>query len=350
MPAISTPFGPLVEPGWPSTLPEGANVGAKFMAGAALGAQINARQRQLENQLAQYSLKAQQNEYDRQHDRDMYNLAVEKMGMQNAFTEQRLALSAEDNKMQAQRNEDLYRLGLRSREDAEAKTQLAITKYNDVLEGRGEFVNTLATLSSEGLYPGMKGYDTEFNKLMGPVSQKVPTQLLNAWQKGVYNNHNYSASKEIQDYVRQNELFRKKVADTVWGSLDTDLNPILHPEMLPKEADKTEGGWFGTGYGATKRTPTGRVLVTNASGTIKDRPVFLKDLEGLKTEYDELMKRYRNLPTQVNKPEIGVWAKGQSTNLTPIPIPKDKSLLEINRPYTSPKGIVRWTGDDFTEW
>lgn len=278
-----TAFGPLVEPGWPNL--QGPDLARNFLSGAQLGASINAKQRALENQLAGLTLKAQAMEYDHELDRAKFGLAQDKL------------------QMQADRNAALLdiahaNLGLR-----EQTANLAVTKYNDLVEGKSGLVEAQAILDSEHLHPGDEGYIERFNQLTAPIIGKVPTSTLNAVQRSVYNNNN-AAIKEKQQYLNSDtKHFTSEASGILYGNanpVNPDLTPVIDYEKLPNKW--SGGGWFG---GDVKIDPTVK-LVPQTDGT--EREVAVSELRRLNARYKELDGIRQSLAKRhvVDRPDLGV--------------------------------------------
>lgn len=288
----SSSFGPLVEPGWPSTLPKGPDLGHAFLSAFAIGSQVNARQRSLENQLAMMSLREKQMEYNQQHREDMYNLAVQKMENQNIFQARRLELAAEDNALDRK------------------KYEFAFNKVLDQQEAKEGLINAQATLAAEGLKFGDKGYIERFNQLTAPFIGRVPNNTLNAFMRMIYNNHNGAATQQQRFYDSEYKHFIDDAASTLYGNdnpPNPDLTPILHPEMYQVQKEKVSGNWW-SGY-EYKNTDRKIIPYTDKVGQPKQREVKISDIDRLNKRYQELMKMKDNLAPKVDDPDLGVSSK-----------------------------------------
>lgn len=311
------PSSPLVEPGWPSSLPKGPDIAGKFMSAFAIGSQVNARQRQLENQLAAMSLRERQMELNHELQRDKYDLAVQKLQMSNEVANARLALQAEDNALDRK------------------KYDLAFNKVMDIQEAKEGLIDAEAQLAAEGLKPGDKKYMARFNELTAPFIGKVPNNIFKSIYSRAENNQKGAAALHQRYYDSEYKHFLDDASSTLYGNdnpPNPDLTPILHPEVLDVEETKVGGNWW-SGY---QYKPTGNKIIpyTDRAGVAKERPVSVADLNRLKNRYNELMKIKSEL-APVDEPSM------------PIPLPSNKAELQPNTVYETPRGNLRWTGTGF---
>src|SRR5262245_32119069 len=84
------PYGPLVEPGWPSTLPSAPDLGQKFLSGFAMGSEINRRKQQLEQQLEKMALENKRMEINQDLREREFQFKMGQAETMNQFRQQQL--------------------------------------------------------------------------------------------------------------------------------------------------------------------------------------------------------------------------------------------------------------------
>ena len=287
----STAFGPLVEPGWPDL--KGPDMGQKFLAGAALGAEMNRRKQALENQLALYALKAQQMENQNSIRERQFELATQVADWKHEKDVQGLN--------DASRRIDLARDGMDLREQAfNFKTE----KERQRQEGVAGIFNALSELDAEGIKPGDPNYEREVLSRTAPFAATAPSAVVNNVQRNALNKHNDAIKQSRIAFDSEQRQFYNDIGRVLYGgnTLTQNLDPILHPEKLP---DETSGGIGGWSIGPYKNKPTGNKIVTGPDG--KKATVSMKDINDLKKRWDAITARRNSIPSPVDRADLGVF-------------------------------------------
>ncbi len=332
-----TAFGPLIEPGWAggAQMPGAPDLGKTFLNAFQVGATINAKQQALENQLALYSLRAQQAEHDSKMTEARFGLAKDKM----AWDMEKFQQTAEATRLH---NEDVMQRGWAAlenqktlgdiRREREDRIQEKLSDANEATAGANQVI---ADMQREGINLGDPQFESEYLKRMVPWAAKSAS--VKTVQANMLNASNSRRDDNARAYEATKKNFDQDLGRTLGGGnvLNQNYDWFLNPDHLQKE--KSGGFW---GIGATE---TGRYLIptTDSAGNVSQQPVDRKTLDDWKTRWQELQQMGRKIATPINRPDIGVR--------TAEPLPPNRADWQINHIYTSPSTgqAGRWDGTNF---
>lgn len=295
MPSVQTAFGPIVEPGWPSTLPK-PDIADKFVAGAALGAQMNLKRQNLERQLQELALKNQNLEF--QHYNDTRNfLLKQSLGEErNDIARQRMEGWREQALMSNERlNQEL---ALHQREQ-DRKEQNADMKWMQE-DAKYRAAQIPYELDKEGVERGTAEWLKRYNEKRSGI-YGLPNAVSTAIDRNAFNAYNVDAERARKAEIDKEKAYYRDVQDKVWGDgITTDLNPIFHPEQYDKELKGTYGF----------RKPTGNIIigkVKTPSGEVKKRVINPSVLTEMNKRWYELEAEKQKIGKPVIDPHVGVY-------------------------------------------
>lgn len=305
MPA--TAFGPLVEPGWPDL--KGPDIAEKFLAGAALGANINAKQKALENQLALYSLRAQGAENLNEIREKQYELARDKMMLGNQVAWANVDLAQQRVQGMLTNQEQLRALASDKVQIANDRLQEEINnnrkkwdRWNSQQKAQSQMMGIEAQVLGEGLTPGTEEYKRRVTQLSSNFAGQLSPSVYNGVQRTLFMNNNAAWQQKRTAVLDQEKAFRDDIKDNVWGDgITTDLRPILHPEQFPHPK---KGNWW-SGYETDPNSI--EIPAKDPTGMPYQRPVAIKTLQDMKKRYEELQKTKSQIGTGINRPDLGVY-------------------------------------------
>jgi hypothetical protein len=300
--------GPLVAPGWPSTLPGAPDLGKTFLTAFQVGSEVNRRKQQLENQMALYALRAQKMELDRTLDEKKFLMAQD----------------AQQRRIEHQADMlDFYKMREeRIAGDVKNALDWQKEKFEVTGEARDALSDVRAQLAAEHLFEGDKGYPERAIELFNsnPYTKYLPSSSSNAWWKSLYNNHNAKATENTRTFETYRKAFDYNAREiTRGGALEGGINRILDYEKLPDET-KTEGGkQFGWWTVGGKQVPTGRkkVQVRAADGTLTEEAVPVERLQELRNQYQTMTEMQRKLAPVVERPDLGVYPPTDTRTAAP---------------------------------
>jgi hypothetical protein len=298
MPSVQTSFGPLVEPGWPSTLPGQPDISKNFLSGFQLAATVKGKQLALQNQLANYSLKMQQMQNEDEMSKAKYELAVARLASSNDIARERLdfqrdrASTLADFAMQRENR-------LQSVIDDKVKTKAES-------EDASFNLNLLPSqLAEEGYQKGTNEYYNQWRARAAPDLSKLPTSLRKSAEANALKEYKDSRDFQLKMLESDEKAFAHDYGRVVQSGDDLNINlaPMLHPETLEPETT----GWFWD------KKKTGKVVVgTTPEG--KPRTTTMDELNKFKTRYQSIQKRRETIGPDPDRPDLGLPAKTHPDN------------------------------------
>lgn len=301
MPAVQTAFGPLVEPGWPDL--KGPDLGAKFLSGAYIMGNINAKRQELENKIAALSLKSMSDEADNARKDGMYQLAVERLQSSNQFKDQEIQLRTQAG------------------EARDARVQLAFDKFDQRNAGNKALFdaanNVLTTIPKDD-----ERFPNAFVQAVTNNARDADPAMYRTLIKTNIDDYNLNANRQNTALVHQEKMLLDKIGSRLYGDPTLHLtDPIEHPELYPEEMTGGGSTWSnikkwatGQSYGEDEGPPhksgirTGSITLPS-SGETKEVKFKTTDLTELTKQWKALQAaKDKRLPT-VDMPEYGVYAK-----------------------------------------
>lgn len=222
MPAISGPFGPIVEPGWPATLPRLGNLGQDFVNAWATGQAIRNQRNKLEEQMGLMALRERQMEMNEQHRESEFELKKQNQDNLMSYRESLLGIRGidEDRKVRA----------LQDREQNLA----------DVEEQNQGFADYIL---QKGLKPTDPGYPAALwaAKVLNPKSSVKLDSLLHNRNDQLHAMRN-SADAELNHYL-SDDIGTQYFGDKSFSDATRFLDPTKSERAFktkPTENDKAE--------------------------------------------------------------------------------------------------------------
>jgi len=223
MPAISGPFGPIVEPGWPAGTQRLGNLGDQFVNAWATGQAIRNQRNKLEEQMQLMALKERQMEYNEQRNEQLFDLKKQSQDNLNSYRESLLGIrtAEEDRRVQA----------LRDREQ----------KVSDIAEDNQGFADYIL---SKGLKPTDPAYPAALwaAKVLNPNSSVKIDSLIHQ-RNDQLDTMRKSADAELTHYLGD-ELGTQYFGDKSFADASRFLDPNKSErafETEQTENDKAEG-------------------------------------------------------------------------------------------------------------
>jgi hypothetical protein len=296
MPAtVPTAFGSLVAP----EITKGPDIADALMSGMQFTAGIAAKRQALENQYAELVVRQQEAAANRA-------LRMQEFGITKGLREKELALD----------QQRLTQAGNQWNADYELrKSALGLSELKDV--GRTEAVKGLIQIESdlinEGYVAGQPGYSSEALRRVNAagIAGRIPASEFNAWMKRLFENQNTGQNQQRQIYETLNrDWYQRARGITSSGTLNLDLDPILHPYDQPDAPPQKTGGWFGIGAQEVPVEPGKEKKLIHsfdAGGNPKDKTVLLSDLLQLNKERQMLDEQAKNLTSFETHPNLGVY-------------------------------------------
>lgn len=294
MPAVQTAFGPIVEPGWPDL--KGPDMGAKFLSGAYIMGNINAKRQALENQMAQYALKIQGMEQENSLKEKKYELdkqALEQRGdvgfWRADIAERRLGLQGDI-------------------------AQSVVDEKQKKIDGNRAVINAVTSMYQDGIGKDDPRYGDELPRRVISASPYADQALIRQVLQANLGDYNLNANRQDQALIHREKMFLDKMGSKLYGDPTLHLTgPIEDPSQYPEE--KTGGSYFGpfglptfkkskeelTGY----RTGT----ITLPSGETVEKKFKTTDLTTLAKEWKAIQEaKSKRLPS-VDLPSFGIYSK-----------------------------------------
>lgn len=320
MPAVQTAFGPIVEPGWPDL--KGPDMGAKFLSGAYIMGNINAKRQELENKMAMYALKMQQ------------------MEGEDSLKEKRYQLAVDTLQSNIQHKDQMLELQGRGADAKDAMVQLALNKFDQRNAGdKAMFdaaTNVLTTVPKD---------DERFpNAFLQAVTSNArdadPAKARMLIQTNV-NDYNINANRQDTALAHREKMLLDKIGSKLYGDPTLHFtDPIEHPELYPEEMTGGGSTWsnikkwatgqpYGEDEGPPKKSGIRTGSVTLPTGDTKEVKFKTTDLTELTKQWQALQKaKDKRLPT-VDMPEYGVYAK-------PADSPRERAQRILADPDSDP--------------
>ena len=333
---MANEFSPTVQP----QMPDSPDLSAKFMTGVQVGNSIwqahannNAKQQAMENQLAQYALRAQQMQHENTMREGYFNLAKLKQdtAMQNFQTDMQWKMYKEqEDTRDRDRNYDLRDWGQQVKEQ---KADEFIQRKQNEATGTAGMNQDLANLAGQETQPS---YEKDVLNLGSKWAPYGPAAIQNIVQNRL------NAATVMRDHAKRavdadEKDFYDNIGRKIGGgnTLQQNLDWIEHYENLP---DDKQGGWFGTSAGA-HTTGKKQIVDPNTGNVISTQDTGY--LENLRNQYHSIMQRKANIADPINRPDIGVYS--------PVPLPTDRSQWQVGHSYYSPVNgqPAQWTGTEF---
>ena len=319
-------------------MPESPDIAASVMTGMQVGnniwkahADANAKNQMMENQLAQYALRAQQMQHENTMREGYFNLATlkQQQAVDNFQADMKWKMYKEQEDT-ADKDRNYDRLMWGQTVKAQKADEFIQRKQNEAT-GVAGFNQDLANLAGQETQPS---YEKDVLNLGSKWAPYGPAAIQNIIQNRL------SAATVIRDHAKRavdadEKGFYENIGRKIGGgnTLTQNLDWIEHYENLP---DATEGGIYGFGAHKTGKKEildpaTGNVLSTQDTGY----------LENLRNQYHNIMQRKANIADPINRPDIGVYS--------PVPLPSDKSQWQVGHSYYSPVNgqPAQWTGTEF---
>jgi hypothetical protein len=335
MPAVQSAFGPIVEPGWPSTLPGSPDLAGAFLNAARIGSENNARQQRLENQLAYYAMRTQGMQNIGQMREQQFGLAQQRMQQQMENQAAALGLRQQAMDQNASFQNQRIDIGNKGMDIRQQLLDLAGQKVADRQEGSAGVLQAQQDMANQGINPGDPNYYNAFNQaLIANNANKSPVEMRAAMALAA-RTQNSAAFNLTKVNEAEYNAFMQNYGNTVGRSKNfTDLTPILNPGAYQPET-KTTGGFLG--FGGTT-TPTGNITIPllNAQGRqVGKNAVPASTLADLNAQYQAIMQRRNQIPHRINDPSLGV------SDVEPMP---PKALMQVNHKYQTKFGPMQWDG------
>lgn len=343
MPAVQTPFGPLVEP----EVGQGPDLGQAMMSGMQLAATINARKQELQNQVASLSLRARQDAIENAMAQKKYDLAVKAQNDNATHARDMLGVAAAN--AETLKN---YRSQM-----AQAATDRA-NALNKRVDNAGTLrstqqwaANQLAevdteVLSDPTLIPGSPNYAAvRMQKAVDRgAAGYAAGPVWNAWVKAGAVNANTGQAQIREAAAEARKALEFQIQSTLTQSASTDVTPLLGDvEKLPDATEPTgehemAQGPFGIPFLRAKtktrmagpNDPYKTVQVWDKDGlkqVPRDVPLStLKQLQDQLAAYKDLTKK---VAPYVNRPDLGVEGPAGASK-------DDRAREVINSPNQSP--------------
>jgi hypothetical protein len=307
MPAVQTAFGPLVEPGWPTTMGTQPDFAKSLSSGFELAATLKGKQLALQNQMFNNLLKMQAMDNEMANNKTKAEIAVQKLTASNELGHERLEAYKERG--------DNIAIFAREREDR--LHSLVDEKIKDKQksdEASFELNMLPQQLASEGFTPGTEEYYNQLRARSAPHLAVLQPSLRKSAESGILSKYKDDRSFNLKQLESDERAFAHEYGREVTGDdLNIDTYPMYHPDKLP---DQKTGGYFWTDIGAKT---TGKKLVKGidpSTGQPGDRPIAVQRLTDFKTRYEKLIKRREKLGPDVNRPDLGIH--GIDPNKKPV--------------------------------
>jgi hypothetical protein len=299
-----TAFGPLVEPGWPSSLPGPPDLGKIFLNAAYLGSEMSRKKQQLENQLQLYALKAQQSE-------GQMALQEQKFGL----AQQAMDLRHEKDVQDIEKTRDAMQRGWESLGLREQQLDINKSREDRIAEHQKKIADgALGALQTQGEMGGKDpldpGYVTDYySTLIKNTGGNLPPATVNSILRNVKNDRNQKLAQAEKANADELKYFQERVGSELYGNPKiTNPDPYLHPEKYGDEPKpQTWSDWF---QGAPRQTTGNKLIPIRDPSTgkvIDTRKASVDDLTRYNKEYRDIVARGQKLPRQEADPSLGVY-------------------------------------------
>lgn len=301
----STAFGPLVEPGWPSTLPGPPDLGQKFLNAFAIGSEINRRKQQLENQLAGMAIREHQNE------------------MMNQFRE------AEYRRKLDQGDQRIY-LAEQGRNLQQQIFDWKVNKDQETIQDVSDLASGITSLNLDPADPKRPSAIWDIISKNPRAAKIAPGLIKDAF--GSYNNA--IRTKESQLKQERSDLMQD-VKNSVGRGQTADLDLLYNPdewqtEYVDKQGVKHAPPPPGADY-AKDWKPTGMKYVVRKSVQLGQPDIYIKlpaqKLTDLSKRLRDLDSKTRQLPQQVTNEYVNAQQSGSSLSA------QDQRMLDWARAH-----------------
>jgi hypothetical protein len=303
MESVQTAFGPLVSPGWPTTMGEQPDFAKSLLGGFAMAATLKGKQAQLQNQMAQYALKMQAMDHDMANDKIRNEIAVQRLVNTTENQRQRLELAKDTAEAVGERS--------KAREErlwaAEDRLQSVVdTKEKDKAQGEEASFNLNMLpqrMADEGIETGTETWYNQARDRSAKDLSQLPPQLRKAAESNLYRKYKDDRDFKLKQLESDERAFAHQYGRAVTGDdLNIDTYPMDHPEQLP---DEKKGGYLGSFLPSLGGKPTGNKLIKGKDG--EDRPIAVQRLNEFKKKYESLIKRRENMGPKVVRPDLGLY-------------------------------------------
>jgi hypothetical protein len=340
MPSVQSAFGPIVEPGWPSTLPGAPDLHGALMSAIQLKTQMNLKQQQLENQAMLYASRYENSE----RARELAGMKFEQQRQVDQWNHEK-TLANEDYKYRQlddlnTHRERVYELRELDQKRQNTETDLKIQKYEEGKKGAQYLRDVEAQLYREGLSEEDAAYwprRTELLQLI-PGDAKYPSSELSAANRLAKYKSNVRGFDKRKQLKEDYEAWQKDMGNTVWGTEQlTDPWPVFYPKDLKPQM--TGGGWDPP-FGRKEQKPTGKLIVnTWGPDGAYEKYVDPAELRRLRQEHRALEERKKRISPQFNDPTLNIKEIEE--------LPKDQKDWRIGHTYMGPNGPGTWNGVGF---
>lgn len=307
-------FGPLVAPGWPNL--QGPDIAGAFLHAFTVGAANANRQRQLENQLAGMSLRAQIAENRHALDEDKFNLAVRNADFQHSLDTQKFGILQDYQNVREERAKAYV-----------DNIETALKRKVDQDDAKEKIMGIGPQLTSEGFTPGTQAYLSEYQKRAAPISGSLPTSAWNAIQRDLHTNYNADALRYRRDFDAEERSLNHDIGAQIWNNPNKyDPTPLLFPDKFA--ATKTAPGsrsisnlWTGT-----------QIPDTDAKGNINNIVVDAYNAAGTGTEQKTIPRsiwqplQARIIAHNAARKQMGPLINDPSNGVSPNPVPQQSDI------------------------
>lgn len=303
MESVQTAFGPLVSPGWPTTMGEQPDLAKNLLGGFAMAATLKGKQAQLQNQMAQYALKMQAMDNDMANDKIRNQIAIDRLVSSNQIQRERLEQQKDNSAAVAER------AGAREERlwAAEERLQSVVdNKEKAQAEGNEASFNLNMLpqrMADEGIETGTETWYNQARDRSAKDLSLLPASLRKAAESNLYRKYKDDRDFKLKQLDSDERAFAHQYGREVTGDdLNIDNYPMYHSSELP---DEKKGGYLGGFLTSWGGKPTGRKLIKGKDG--EDRAIAVQRLDEFKRKYEALIGRRQNMGPKVVRPDLGIY-------------------------------------------
>jgi hypothetical protein len=274
-----------------------------------IGASINSKRQQLENQLAMMALRQQHMENQDAIREAQFGLATTRMQMGHEMDVARL-----QNTIDHQAR--MYDLAQTQEERRGATVDYKIQKDQDRNNAQANLLNLRSQLAEEGITPGHPDYYSRYSAAIAAAAQTgsfSPSETV-ALSKAPATEQNTAINSLHRASKAEYDALAHDASNTIFGASGAsgsfDPRPILHPEQFPDEYKPQKFDWSTFSYGP--KEPTGYKLIPTMTAQGKPGPprrVAVEDLVNLNKRYQDWQANNAKIPPLVNVPDAGVFGR-----------------------------------------
>ena len=284
-------------------MPDSPDIAADVMKGLQVGSNIwqahanaNAKQQQMENQLASYALRAQQMQQSSEMREAQFQMSQDKLKWDMDKFKSTMdwnRAKEQDAAKDRDRAADARDWGLQIKEN---KADQFVARKADEAQASQGFWSEIALLDSK---PGTDQYNLEVPKIAAKYAHFAPAIVDDLASKALIKS-NQARDTMQRGYEAEVRDWNNRVGQTLGyggNTLEQNVPVIMHPENFLK--DQKAGGYFDTSFGAQ---PTGKKIYTTSTG--QEKVVEPADIAKLQSDWNSIQTRKPGAP--VHQPDIGV--------------------------------------------